>query len=314
MTKTKHVHVIGIGGSAMAPLAGMLRESGFHVTGSDSGVYPPASTLLDSLGISYFSSFDAAHLQPAPDMVIVANIIARGNPELEETLEKKIPYRSLPETLEEVFLPGKHSIVVSGTHGKTTTTAMLAWIFHVAGKQPTFLVGGVAENFGKSYGLGDGSEMILEGDEYETAFWDRGPKFFHYHPDDLIITSLEFDHADIYADFETYELAFRRLVNLVPRSGRVVIWGDTEDSGPALRRAASKAFCPVDTYGFSNGNDWFAEGVTVDGDMTHFRVTYRGKAFGEFGLSATGRHNVLNSLAAMAVAHGRGISADSLAK
>jgi UDP-N-acetylmuramate: L-alanyl-gamma-D-glutamyl-meso-diaminopimelate ligase len=190
-THTKHVHIIGIGGSAMAPLAGMLREHGFRVTGSDSGIYPPASTLLDSLGISYFPFFDGAHLSPEPDLVVVGNIIARGNPELEETLERKIRYRSMPEILEEVFLPGKHSIVISGTHGKTTTTAMLAWIFHSAGRQPTFLVGGVAENFGKSYGLGQGSEMILEGDEYETAFWDRGPKFFHYHPDDLIITSLE---------------------------------------------------------------------------------------------------------------------------
>src|SRR5256884_4881343 len=136
-------------------------------------------------------------------------------------LDRRIPYRSLPEMLEEVFLPGKHSIVVSGTHGKTTTTAMLAWIFQTAGKGPNFLVGGVAENFGKSYGLGGGEEFILEGDEYETAFWDRGPKFFHYHPDDLIVTSLEYDHADIYPDFETYQLAFRRLVNLVPRRGKV---------------------------------------------------------------------------------------------
>src|ERR1700676_3409033 len=298
----------------MAPLAGMFRERGFRVTGSDSGVYPPASTLLQSLGISFFHSFDAANLMPAPDLVIVGNIIARGNPELEEVLDRKISYRSMPEILEEVFLPGRHSIVVSGTHGKTTTTAMLAWIFQTAGKNPNFLVGGVAENFGKSYGLGGGEEFILEGDEYETAFWDRGPKFFHYHPDDLIITSLEFDHADIYADFETYELAFRRLVNLVPRKGRVVIWGDTEESGPALRRAASKAFCPVETYGFVVSNDWVASGVVVEGDKTRFRVMHKSKLFGEFELAATGRHNVLNSLAAIAVAHGRGISAETLGK
>ncbi|HEY4816547.1 MAG TPA: UDP-N-acetylmuramate:L-alanyl-gamma-D-glutamyl-meso-diaminopimelate ligase [Candidatus Acidoferrum sp.] len=314
MSEAKHVHVIGIGGSAMAPLAGMLREHGYRVTGSDSGVYPPASTLLESLRISFYNTFDAAHLEPAPDLVIVGNIIARGNPELEQVLDRKIPYRSLPEILEEVFLPGRHSIVVSGTHGKTTTTAMLAWIFHSAGRRPNFLVGGVAENFGKSYGLGGGAEFILEGDEYETAFWDRGPKFFHYHPDDLIITSLEFDHADIYADFETYELAFRRLVNLVPRTGRVVIWGDTEDSGPALRRAASKAFCPVETYGFSAENDWIARDVAVDSDVTRFRLFRRGKEFGEFALGATGRHNALNATAAIAVAHGRGIGADSLAK
>jgi UDP-N-acetylmuramate: L-alanyl-gamma-D-glutamyl-meso-diaminopimelate ligase len=314
MSDPKHVHVIGIGGSAMAPLAGMLREHGYRVTGSDSGVYPPASTLLEKLGISFFHEFDAAHLAPAPDLVVVGNIIARGNPELEEVLDRKIPYRSMPEILEEVFLPGRHSIVVSGTHGKTTTTAMLAWIFHTAGKRPNFLVGGVAENFGKSYGLGGGEEFILEGDEYETAFWDRGPKFFHYHPDDLIITSLEFDHADIYRDFETYELAFRRLVNLAPRRGRVVIWGDTEVSGPALRRAAEKAFCPVETYGFSAGNHWVASDLAVDGAGMKFHVLYKGKPFGDFVLAASGRHNVLNAMAAMAVAHGRGIGAEDLAK
>jgi UDP-N-acetylmuramate: L-alanyl-gamma-D-glutamyl-meso-diaminopimelate ligase len=313
MNQAKHVHVIGIGGSAMAPLAGMLRENGFRVTGSDAGVYPPASTLLESLGISFYNTFDAAHLQPAPDLVIVGNIIARGNPELEEVLDRRIPYRSLPEILEEVFLPGKHSVVVSGTHGKTTTTAMLAWIFHSGGRRPNFLVGGVAENFGKSYGLGGGEDFILEGDEYETAFWDRGPKFFHYHPDDLIITSLEFDHADIYVDFETYELAFRRLVNLVPRRGRVVIWGDTAESGPALRRAVSKAFCPVETYGFSAENEWVAREVEAQGEQMRFEVSYRGKKFGGFVLSATGKHNVLNSLAAMAVASGRGISPEAIA-
>jgi UDP-N-acetylmuramate: L-alanyl-gamma-D-glutamyl-meso-diaminopimelate ligase len=313
-SKQKHIHVIGIAGSAMAPLSGMLREHGFRVTGSDSGVYPPASTLLDSLGISYFSSFDAAHLTPQPDLVIVGNIIARGNPELEETLERKIPYRSMPEILEEVFLPGKHSIVVSGTHGKTTTTAVLAWIFHSAGKQPTFLVGGVAENFGKSYSLGSGPEMILEGDEYETAFWDRGPKFFHYHPDDLIITALEYDHADIYADFDVYQLAFKRLVNLVPRNGRVVVWGDTKDSGPALRQAAAKAFCPVSTYGFSSENDWVASEPLFDGELMEFSVTRAGKLFGEFSLAASGRHNVLNALAAIIVAQGRGISVETLQK
>ena len=298
----------------MAPVAGMLREHGFRVTGSDTGVYPPASTLLESLGISFYNTFDAAHLHPAPDLVVVGNIIARGNPELEEVLDRKIPYRSMPEIIEEVFLPGKHSMVVSGTHGKTTTTAMLAWIFHVAGKRPNFLVGGVAENFGKSYGLGGGDEFILEGDEYETAIWDRGPKFFHYHPDDLIVTSLEYDHADIYPDFEAYQLAFRRLVNLVPRRGRVVIWGDTEESGPALRRAAEKAFCPVETYGFGPGNDWIASGLAVEGETMRFTAANQGNVLGKFALTATGRHNVLNAMAALIVAQGRGIGAEEIAK
>jgi len=309
-----HVHVIGIAGSAMAPLAGMLREQGFRVTGSDVGVYPPASTLLESLGIAYNTKFDAAHLHPTPDLVVIGNVIARGNPELEEVLDRRIPYRSMPEVLEEVFLPGKHSIVVSGTHGKTTTTAMLAWIFHVAGKRPNFLVGGVAENFGKSYGLGGGEEFILEGDEYETAFWDRGPKFFHYHPDDLIVTSVEYDHADIYPDFATYQLAFQRLVNLVPQRGRVVVWGDTEDSGPALRGVVEKAFCPVETYGFRPDNDWVASDFRFDGDLMHFRVTHQAKPFGEFSSAATGKHNALNAMAAMVVAQGRRIGAAAMAE
>jgi UDP-N-acetylmuramate-alanine ligase len=174
---------------------------------------------------------------------------------------------------------------------------MLAWIFQVAKKRPNFLVGGVAENFGRSYGLGGGEDFILEGDEYDSAYWDKAAKFFHYHPDDLIITSLEFDHADIYSDFETYQLAFRRLVNLVPRRGRVVVWGDS-DAGKALHNATEKAFCPVIRYGFNATNDWFATNVQPDGDGMKFLLNYKGKTFAEFRLAATGHHNVLMPSAA----------------
>jgi UDP-N-acetylmuramate: L-alanyl-gamma-D-glutamyl-meso-diaminopimelate ligase len=263
------------------------------------------------LKISYASTFDAKNLTPTPDVVLVGNAISRGNVEVEEMLDQKMIYRSLPEVIEEEFLPGRHSIVVSGTHGKTTTTAMLAWIFHVAGKKPNFLMGGVAENFGKSYGLEGGEDFILEGDEYDTAYWDKAAKFFHYHPDDLIITSLEFDHADIYTDFDAYQLAFKRLVNLVPRRGRVVIWGDSQ-AGEALRKATEKAFCPVITYGFEEGNDWTAVRAAVEGDGMNFRVRYKAEDFGEFHLAATGRHNVLNALAALVVAQGRGIRRESI--
>jgi UDP-N-acetylmuramate: L-alanyl-gamma-D-glutamyl-meso-diaminopimelate ligase len=311
LAKVKHIHMIGIGGSAMAPLAGMLRDRGYRVTGSDAGVYPPASTLLESLGIPFSPKFDAANLTPAPDLVVVGNALSRGNVEIEEMLDRKLKYHSLPEILEEEFLPGKHSIVVSGTHGKTTSTAMLAWIFQVGGKKPNFLVGGIAENFGKSYGLAGGEEFILEGDEYDSAYWDKAAKFFHYHPDDLIITSLEYDHADIYADFDAYQLAFRRLVNLVPRRGRIVVWGDT-DAGEALRHAAEKAFCPVITYGLESGNHWSATDVQSDGDGMKFRVKYKGEAYGEFRLAAIGHHNVLNALAALVVAQGRGINRETL--
>jgi len=303
--------MIGIGGSAMAPLAGMLREAGYKVTGSDAGVYPPASTLLESLQIPYATAFDAKNLTPTPDLIVVGNAISRGNVEVEEMLDRKLPHRSLPEVLEEEFLPGKHSIVVSGTHGKTTTTAMLAWIFYVANKRPNFLVGGVAENFGKSYGLGGGPDFILEGDEYDSSYWDKAAKFFHYQPDDLIITSVEYDHADIYANFDIYQLAFKRLVNLVPRRGRIVAWGDS-GAGEALRCVTEKAFCPVITYGFEPGNDWVASGVSIEHDQMRFNVDYKGEPYGEVVLSATGRHNVLNSVAALIVAQGRGIRRESI--
>jgi UDP-N-acetylmuramate: L-alanyl-gamma-D-glutamyl-meso-diaminopimelate ligase len=303
--------MIGIGGSAMSPLAGMLRERGYRVTGSDAGVYPPASTFLESRGIPFTQAFDSAHLTPAPDLIVVGNAISRGNAEVEEMLDRKLSYRSLPEILEEEFLPGKHSIVVSGTHGKTTTTAMLAWLFHVAKKRPNFLVGGIAENFGQAYGLGGGEEFILEGDEYDSAYWDKAAKFFHYHPDDLVITSLEFDHADIYPDFETYQTAFLRLVNLVPRRGRVVIWGDRE-AGEALLKASAKAFCPVIRYGFEPGNDWIATNVQTDGDGMTFAVQYKGEPYAEIRLNSTGRHNVLNALAALIVAQGRGIRREAI--
>jgi UDP-N-acetylmuramate: L-alanyl-gamma-D-glutamyl-meso-diaminopimelate ligase len=307
----KHIHMIGIGGSAMSPLAGMLRERGYRVTGSDAGVYPPASILLESLSIPYDTKFDAAHLTPAPDLIVVGNAISRGNVEVEDMLDRKLIHKSLPEVLEEEFLPGKHSIVVSGTHGKTTTTAMLAWIFQVAKRRPNFLVGGVAENFGKSYGLGGGEDFILEGDEYDSAYWDKAAKFFHYQPDDLIITSVEFDHADIYRDFDAYQLAFRRLVNLLPRRGRIVVWGDLA-AGDALPKVTEKAFCPVIRYGFDATNEWFATNVRPDGDGMKFAMNYKGERFGEFRLAATGHHNVLNAMAALIVAQGRGISFPAL--
>src|SRR6185437_6609780 len=192
---------------------------------------------------------------------------------LEHILDRKIPYCSMPQILERFFIPGHTSIVIAGTHGKTTTTAMLAWIFHVAGRRPDFLIGGVAPNFGdRSYGLGGGEEIILEGDEYDTAYFDKAPKFLHYRPDELILTSLEFDHADIYPDLAAIALQFRRLVNLVPRRGRILIWGES----PAVRAAAAKAFCPVETFGCAPDCDWQAAGVAWHDGATQFRVAYRG--------------------------------------
>ena len=293
----------------MAPVAGMLKERGFHVTGSDVNVYPPASTLLDSLGIRWNEGFRAENLQPAPDLCVVGNVIARGNPEIEHILDEKLPYCSMPQLLEYYFIPGHTSIVVAGTHGKTTTTAMLAWIFQTAGRKPDFLVGGVSPNFGeRSYGLGGGEEFIIEGDEYETAFFDRGPKFLHYHPDELILTSLEYDHADIYPDLASIALQFRRLVNLVPRRGKILIWGESED----LRHAVAKAFCPVKTFGFTPECDWCAGDLQWHDEATEFRVAFRGKEVTRIRMPIAGKHNVLDALAAVAVAYGRGVECDAI--
>ncbi|MGA3293110.1 MAG: UDP-N-acetylmuramate:L-alanyl-gamma-D-glutamyl-meso-diaminopimelate ligase [Candidatus Acidiferrales bacterium] len=304
-----HVHLLGIGGAAMAPVAGMLAERGFRVTGSDAGVYPPASTLLRSLGISWNDGYRPENLVPAPDLAVIGNAISRGNPELEQILDEKIPYRSMPQILEEYFLPGRTSIVVAGTHGKTTTTAMLAWIFETAGRRPDFLIGGVAPNFGdRSYGLGGGEEFIIEGDEYDTAFFDKAPKFLHYHPDELILTSLEYDHADIYPDLPSIALQFRRLVNLVPRRGRILIWGESSE----LKDVAAKAFCPVESFGLTPECDWCAGDIMWHNDATEFRVAYRGSEVARIRIPVAGRHNVLDALAAIALAYGRGVECDAI--
>src|SRR6202171_1636306 len=240
--KPKHIHLIGICGTAMASAAGLVQDRGFRVPGSDAAAYPPMSTFLESLGIPVAQPFAEANLNPRPDLVVVGNALSRGNVELELVLDQRIPFSSLPQILHDVFLVGKDVLVVAGTHGKTTTTSMLAWIFETAGLQPSFLIGGIAENFDRSFGLGDGKHFILEGDEYDTAFFDKGPKFLHYFPDAVILTSVEFDHADIYKDLDAVETAFKRLVNLVPRRGRIIAF----DTGESIERSLAKAFCPVE--------------------------------------------------------------------
>jgi UDP-N-acetylmuramate: L-alanyl-gamma-D-glutamyl-meso-diaminopimelate ligase len=293
----------------MAPVAGMLKERGYYVTGSDKSLYPPASTLLQSLAIPWKEGFSPENLKPAPDMAVVGNAISRGNPELEYILDEKIPYCSMAQILENIFIPAHTSIVVSGTHGKTTTTSMIAWIFHVAGRRPDFLVGGVVPNFGdRSYGLGGGEEFIVEGDEYDTAFFDKGPKFLHYHPDELIVTSLEYDHADIYPDLASIAREFRLLVNLVPRRGRVIVWGES----PEAKACTEKAFCSVETFGLSGGVDWCAGDIQWSEGATQFRVAYRGGEVARIRMPLAGRHNVLDALAAIALSYGRGVECEAI--
>lgn len=293
----------------MASLAGMLRQRGFRVTGSDAAAYPPMSDFLESLGIRVMQPYAEQNLHARPDLVIVGNAISRGNPELEYVLDQRIPLRSLPQVLHEAFLSGHETIAVAGTHGKTTTTSMLAWIFHTAGRQPSFLIGGIAENFGSSFGLGAGREFILEADEYDSAFFDKGPKFLHYFPDAVILTSVEFDHADIYKDLDAVKTAFKRLVNLVPRRGRIVAW----DGSKNVDECVARAFCPVERYGFGERAHWRAVAVRFEPEQTRWKVLCDGQPWGEFAFALAGEHNVLNATAAAALAADYGISAEAIA-
>ena len=307
MTK-KHIHLIGICGTAMASLAGMLKEHGFHVTGSDNAAYPPMSDFLASLGIPVSQTFTEINLQPQPDLVVVGNAISRGNTELEYVLDHRIPLESMPQVLHDEFLVGRERLVVAGTHGKTTTSSLLAWLFHHAGRSPSFLIGGMPENFGSSFMLGSGREFILEGDEYDTAFCDKGPKFMHYFPDAVILTSVEFDHADIYKDLDEVKTAFKRLVNLVPRRGLLVGW----DGHPTVDECVSRGFCRLERYGFKEASTWRISDVEYTPTLTRWSVLRDGEPWAEFEFSLAGEYNVLNATAAAAMAANYGIAADTI--
>jgi UDP-N-acetylmuramate: L-alanyl-gamma-D-glutamyl-meso-diaminopimelate ligase len=317
----KHVHLIGICGTAMASLAGMLRAQGHRVTGSDVAAYPPMSDQLREMGIPIMEPYAEKNLDPRPDLVVVGNAISRGNPELERVLDERIPMTSMAALIHEEFLVGRESLVVCGTHGKTTTTSMLAWIYEVAGNReqgtgnsawkPSFLIGGVAENFGTSFHVQEGTRpFILEGDEYDTAFFDKGPKFLHYFPDAAILTHVEFDHADIYTDLNAVKTAFKRLVNLIPRRGRLVAFDGSEN----VTECAAKAFCSVERYGFAQGSYWQAVGMKHEGVTTSWTLLRGGVEFARLKLPMAGEHNALNATAAAALAAGQGVPVAAIVK
>ena len=313
MQNSRHIHLIGICGTAMASLAGMLQLQGHRVTGSDTAAYPPMSVLLASLHISIHEPYAESNLVPAPDLVVVGNAISRGNVELEYVLDQRIPFCSMASILHDEFLPGRESLVVAGTHGKTTTTSMLAWIYEVASRRnpslaPSFLIGGVAENFGTSFMVRPTRPFLLEGDEYDTAFFDKGPKFLHYFPDGLILTHVEFDHADIYVDLPAVKTAFKRLVNLVPRRGRIVAFDGSENVGECV----ANAFCPVERYGFASESYWKVSNLRHDGSLTRWTLTRGGTAFAELSLPMAGEHNALNATAAAALAAGQGVPTEAI--
>ncbi|MGA7884187.1 MAG: Mur ligase family protein [Acidobacteriaceae bacterium] len=299
----------------MASLAGMLQLKGHRVTGSDQAAYPPMSDLLRSLGIPIAEPFSSANLQPVPDLVIVGNAISRGNVELETVLDQRIPFTSLAAIVHEEFISGHESLVVAGTHGKTTTTSMLAWIYEVAARRqpelaPSFLIGGVAENFGASFQLRGGRPFIIEGDEYDTAFFDKGSKFMHYFPDALILTHVEFDHADIYADLDSVKTAFQRLVNLVPRRGRIVAF----DGSDNVTDCVSRAFCPVERYGFKLDSTWRLADLHFEDGVSRWRVFRAAEPWADLTLSMAGEHNALNATAAAALAAGQDVPREAIVK
>ncbi len=303
------VHLIGICGTAMATLAAMLKEEGHAVGGSDQHVYPPMSDFLAARGIPCLDGFDASHVAADVDLVVIGNAVSRGNPEVEAVLDRGLRYRSLPEMVRETWLWDRRSIVIAGTHGKTTTASLAAWMLTEGGRDPSFLVGGVTGNFASSYRLGQGREFVIEGDEYDSAFFDKTAKFLKYLPDIAVVGNLEFDHADIYADFEAIRVAVRRLVTLLPRRGLLLVGADS----PAALEMGAGAPCPVETFGLARGADWRATAVEPGPDGTAMTVEHRGSPIGRVRIPLVGAFNVRNVLAALAVARTVGLEISTIA-
>jgi len=264
----KSIHFIGVCGTAMASIAALLKELGYHVTGSDENVYPPMSTFLQERGITILAGYDQSHLDRKPDLVVVGNAVRRGNPEAEFILERRWNYCSLPEVIRRFLLPGKKSVVVTGTHGKTTTTSLAAWVFDQAGLDPGFLIGGIPLNFGHGARLGRGEHFLIEGDEYDTAFFDKRSKFVHYEPHIAVLNNIEFDHADIFDSVEAIQRSFRQLIAVVPRNGIVLANGDD----PNVLDVIQTAHCRVETFGLGEKNQWRATDLQQTPDGSSFAI------------------------------------------
>jgi UDP-N-acetylmuramate: L-alanyl-gamma-D-glutamyl-meso-diaminopimelate ligase len=303
------IHLIGICGTAMATLAAMLKSRGHDVRGSDQNVYPPMSDFLREQDITTLQGYRAEHISSDLDLVVVGNAISRGNVELEEVLDRKIRYCSLPEAVREHFLWGARSIVVAGTHGKTTVTSLTGWLLAHGGADPSVFIGGIAENFESSYRIGGGRDFVIEGDEYDSAFFDKTAKFLKYLPDIAVVGNIEFDHADIYADLAEIRLAFQRLVNLIPRRGLLLLGADSAEA-LALRQRAP---CRVESFGLADRSDWQAHDLRTEGTSTRFGVRRGGEPIGIFELPLLGAYNVRNALAAIATCAAVGLNTDTLA-
>jgi len=307
-----HYHLIGICGTAMASLAGMLQARGHHVTGSDQNVYPPMSMMLQQLGIAVAHGFKRENLTPTPDCVIVGNAIPRGNPEVEETLRRKLLYRSQAEVVKEEFIRGRHSLAIAGTHGKTTTTSIAAWVIDQGGLDPSFLIGGVAQNFGSSFRVTESDYFIIEADEYDTAYFDKGPKFMHYLPELAIVNNIEFDHADIYRDLDAVKLAFRRFMNLVPENGRLIAGWDSPNVRAVVESFGETLFTRLETFGAEGDAKWQVRNSDFSTGMSRFEVFCDNQSWGEFQTPLLGEFNLLNCLAVIVAADAWGVSKEKI--
>lgn len=295
LKKGAHVHLMGICGTAMASLAGLLKDRGFHVTGSDQNPYPPMSTQLENLGIKIQIGYKAENLTPRPDFVIVGNVISKNNPEAEELLKQKIEYTSLPKAMGDVIIDHRTCVCVSGTHGKTTTSSLMTWVAEVASAKPGYMIGGIPKNFEKSFRNPDKDLFVIEGDEYDTAFFDKVPKFTHYKPTFGILTSIEFDHADIYRDLDHVKEAFIMLLKLIPQKGSLIYWAEDQNIQSILPHLKAPGF----SYGLQKG-DLIAKILKTTESSTEFQVKYKNEDWGVYKLPMSGEYNVLNALSVIA--------------
>ncbi|MFQ5771689.1 MAG: UDP-N-acetylmuramate:L-alanyl-gamma-D-glutamyl-meso-diaminopimelate ligase [bacterium] len=300
----KTIYLIAICGTGMTALAGMLKSQGFEVRGSDQNIYPPMSTFLEELGIPVYQGFSERHLNPTTDLVVIVNSMSRGNPEVEAVLERKLHYVSLPFVLKEFFIRGHYSCVVAGTHGKTTTSSLLSWILEKSGKDPSFFIGGIPENFGRGFKLGKGDIFVTEGDEYDSAFFDKGSKFLHYLPDLVILNNIEFDHADIFRNIDDIELAFSRLIRLIPRNGYLIsCWDDG-----LVKSLSTRAYSNVVSFGLQEEADWQAQNILTNENDTKFDVYHKQKFVDNFSIPLYGLHMVRNCLGVIAASQILGIA------
>ena len=305
----QRVHLMAVCGTAMGALACMLKDLGYEVTGSDHKVYPPMSDFLTGRGIRIEDGFRPENLAHRPDLVVVGNAVTRINPEAVELDRLGLPFCSMPQAINRFVVAGRQTLMVAGTHGKTTTSALLAWILQAAGCDPSFVIGGLLKNFQSNYRLGNGGSIVIEGDEYDTAFFDKGPKFLHYRPVATVLTNIEFDHADIYRDLDHVKSAFRRLAAGLPPGSLLVAC----DADPHIPEVIAGAALTVQRYGRSAGSHWCLGSIRVDPPWTTFDVLKAGSRFARFRTRLIGTHNLLNALAAIAVADHLGISAAALA-